>query len=43
MTRRLPIVLWVVAVACVVPATVVNALLDYPAAIDLVGASASRC
>ena len=35
MRRRLPVVLWVVAVACVVPATVVYAVLDYPAAVDL--------
>ena len=34
--RRLPVLLWVVAVACMAPAAVINALLDYARAIDLV-------
>ena len=36
MTRRLPIVLWVVAIACIVPAAGVNAWLDQRDTIDLV-------
>jgi hypothetical protein len=34
--RRLPVLLWLVAVACVVPGAVVNAILDHGDAIDLV-------
>ena len=36
MRRRLPLVLWAVAIACAVPAAVVNAVLDQRDAIDLV-------
>jgi hypothetical protein len=36
MRRRAPVVLAVVAVVCIVPTAVVNALLDYPDTIDLV-------
>ena len=36
MRRRLPVLLWIAAVACIVPTAVVNALLDYPNTIDLV-------
>ena len=36
MTRRLPVLLWVAAVACIVPSAVLYVLLDYPSTIDLV-------
>ena len=36
MRRRLPALLWAVAIVLIVPAGVANALLDYPDAIDLV-------
>ena len=36
MTRRLPVLLWAAAVASILPAAVVNALRDYPDAVDLV-------
>ena len=36
MTRRLPVLLWIVAVVCIVPAAIINALLDYSTTIDLV-------
>ena len=36
MRRRLPIVLWVVAIVCIVPGAVVNAILDRGEPIDLV-------
>ena len=39
MKRRLPVVLWAVAVVCIVPAAVVNALLDKRDAIDLLDAA----
>ena len=35
MTRRLPVLLWAVAVTSVVPAAVVNTLRDYPDVVDL--------
>ncbi len=36
MTRRLPLVLWLVAVASIVPAAVLNASLDWGATVDLI-------
>jgi len=36
MKRRLPLVLWAVAIACILPAAAINAVLDYPDPVDLV-------
>jgi len=34
--RRLPVLLWIAAIACIVPGAVINASLDYPSTLHLV-------
>jgi hypothetical protein len=36
MTRCLPLLLAILGVACIVPAAAINAVLDWPATIDLI-------